>query len=151
MHDKYSQELVKAGVTTEQKVDKIKSGYLSIIEQEFNNSDSQSLKQDAEGRIQVESYTGNWAQMSMFHNKDPVDTRIPVQTLKEIGQVSVDIPKHMAVHSTVQKGHIKGRLDKLENGVVDWSTAESMAFGSLLKEGYTIRLCGEDSVRGTFT
>ncbi len=34
---------------------------------------------------------------------------------------------------------------------IDWSTAEALAFGSLLEEGYPVRLVGQDSGRGTFS
>ena len=34
---------------------------------------------------------------------------------------------------------------------IDWSTAEALAFGSLVEEGYPVRLVGQDSGRGTFS
>uniref|UniRef100_A0A8C7QEY1 2-oxoadipate dehydrogenase complex component E1 n=1 Tax=Oncorhynchus mykiss TaxID=8022 RepID=A0A8C7QEY1_ONCMY len=46
----------------------------------------------------------------------------------------------------------QGRLAKVENGTnLDWSTAEAMAFGSLLCQGFNIRISGQDVGRGTFS
>lgn len=47
---------------------------------------------------------------------------------------------------------MKNRLSRLENGTkIDWSTAEALAFGSLMYQGHNIRICGEDVGRGTFS
>lgn len=39
----------------------------------------------------------------------------------------------------------------LEDGRADWSTAEALALGSLLAQGFDVRLCGQDVQRGTFS
>lgn len=52
-------------------------------------------------------------------------------------------------HSGINK-MLKGRQNLLEDGRVDWALAEAMAFGSLLYEGYHVRLSGQDVERGTF-
>ena len=47
---------------------------------------------------------------------------------------------------------LENRKTSVSNGKgIDWSTAESLAFGSLLEEGYPVRLVGQDSGRGTFS
>ena len=42
-------------------------------------------------------------------------------------------------------------VSSLNDGTIDWSTGEMLAFGSLLKEGHPIRLAGQDARRGTFS
>lgn len=49
------------------------------------------------------------------------------------------------------KYHIENRKCALESGKVDWATAEALAFGSLVKEGFRVRLVGQDCIRGTFS
>lgn len=52
----------------------------------------------------------------------------------------------------MQKTHVGGRLKKLKDGgKIDWATAEALAIGSLLYQGYNVRLSGEDVGRGTFS
>lgn len=47
--------------------------------------------------------------------------------------------------------HITNRLASIDENQFDWATAESMAWGSLLIDGYNVRLTGEDVERGTFS
>lgn len=52
------------------------------------------------------------------------------------------------VHDRLKRGHIEPRLKLLAAGKdIDWATAEAMAFGSLMKQGYNVRICGQDVVR----
>lgn len=101
--------------------------------------------------------------------KNP-DTGIPEQTLKDVGKASVTISSegfvrflpnplcrysHMIVIQEIHprlKRHINARLEKIEAGSgLDWATAEAMAFGSLMLEGYDVRISGQDVGRGTFS
>ena len=47
--------------------------------------------------------------------------------------------------------HIDDRLQRLRDNRIDWSTAEAMALGSLLYQGFNVRLSGQDVGRGTFS
>ena len=47
--------------------------------------------------------------------------------------------------------HISNRLSSIEANNFDWATAEAMAWGSLLIDGYNVRITGEDVERGTFS
>ncbi len=56
------------------------------------------------------------------------------------------------MHPTIERSHIKRRIERLNEGKsIDWATAESLAFGSLLTEGFNIRISGQDIGRGTFS
>ena len=55
------------------------------------------------------------------------------------------------IHSRLQR-HVKRRIQTLEQGQdIDWATAEALAWGSLMLEGYDIRISGQDVGRGTFS
>ena len=77
-------------------------------------------------------------------------TSYPKDKLEEIIRISTSYPEGFKLHPILQR-NLQGRLDNLANGKVDWAMAEAMAFGSLLQEGYNVRLSGEDVIRGTFT
>uniref|UniRef100_A0A4W5P4I8 2-oxoadipate dehydrogenase complex component E1 n=1 Tax=Hucho hucho TaxID=62062 RepID=A0A4W5P4I8_9TELE len=80
------------------------------------------------------------------------DTGAPAPLLQYVGAKSVEIPEGVQLHSHLGKMHVAGRLAKVENGTnLDWSTAEAMAFGSLLCQGFNIRISGQDVGRGTFS
>lgn len=56
------------------------------------------------------------------------------------------------IHPQLLKNHVQSRLKKLESGnALDWSTAEALAIGSLLYQGYNVRISGQDVGRGTFS
>ncbi|KAJ2396813.1 hypothetical protein GGI05_000948 [Coemansia sp. RSA 2603] len=81
-----------------------------------------------------------------------MDTGVDLNILRRIGEKSVAVDENIKIHPRLLKHHIQPRLKKLADGLsVDWATAEALAFGTLLNEGYNIRLCGQDVGRGTFS
>ena len=61
----------------------------------------------------------------------------------EIAKQSVKFPSGFEPHKRLQKTHIAARLAQLEgDGRVDWATAEAIALGSLIEEGYNVRVAG---------
>lgn len=56
------------------------------------------------------------------------------------------------IHPKLMKSHIQSRLNKITNGKhLDWATAEALAIGTLLYQGYNVRISGQDIGRGTFS
>ena len=77
-------------------------------------------------------------------------TAITAEAMKQIAQAQVTFPEGFAVHPKVLP-QMERRAHAIEEGPIDWATAEILAFGSLLLEGRTVRLTGQDSRRGTFS
>ncbi|KAJ2893313.1 hypothetical protein GGI21_005443, partial [Coemansia aciculifera] len=102
---------------------------------------------------QADHLKGKWAGLTMATEVAPsIDTGVSEATLREVGEKSVSADSAFHVHSRLVKHHIQPRLKRLQDGPsVDWATAEALAFGTLLKEGFNIRLCGQDVGRGTFS
>jgi 2-oxoglutarate dehydrogenase E1 component len=82
---------------------------------------------------------------------DPVETAVPVEKLKEIGLAIAKEPANLELNPKIKR-FLATRRDMVEGKTpVDWSTAEALAFGSLLESGCPVRLSGQDSRRGTFS
>jgi 2-oxoglutarate decarboxylase len=79
-----------------------------------------------------------------------VDTSIDEETVRRIAQTQISVPEGFHVHPKLLPQLIK-RAAMINDGTVDWSMGETLAFGSLLLEGKPIRLAGQDSRRGTFS
>ncbi|MEA3028911.1 MAG: 2-oxoglutarate dehydrogenase component [Sphingomonadales bacterium] len=80
-----------------------------------------------------------------------VATGCPEAMVREIGNILTTIPDDVAVHKTLVR-IIDARRAMFETGGgFDWATAESLAFGTLLREDHAVRLSGQDSARGTFS
>jgi 2-oxoglutarate decarboxylase len=80
----------------------------------------------------------------------PVETAVDRGTLDEIVEAITSVPDGFHIHEKLAKG-LEQRREALAQDAVDWSLAEALAFGSLVKEGRTVRLSGQDSRRGTFS
>jgi 2-oxoglutarate dehydrogenase E1 component len=78
-----------------------------------------------------------------------VSTAIPAALVKAIGNAHVELPAGFTPHKRVAQ-LLERRARMSVEGGVDWGFAEIIAFGSLLAQGVTVRLSGQDSRRGTF-
>ncbi|WP_130513171.1 multifunctional oxoglutarate decarboxylase/oxoglutarate dehydrogenase thiamine pyrophosphate-binding subunit/dihydrolipoyllysine-residue succinyltransferase subunit [Krasilnikovia cinnamomea] len=88
---------------------------------------------------------------SVVQEPDPeVDTAIDPAVVRAIGQAHVELPEGFTPHKRVQQ-LLDRRAKMAADGGVDWGFGELIAFGSLLSQGVTVRLAGQDSRRGTFT
>jgi 2-oxoglutarate dehydrogenase E1 component len=82
--------------------------------------------------------------------EEPADTRVDLETLRALSARLQQLPAGFELHPRVAK--VMDDRRKMAAGAlaVDWGYAESLAFATLLNEGYPIRLSGQDSERGTF-
>jgi 2-oxoglutarate dehydrogenase E1 component len=80
----------------------------------------------------------------------PIATGVDRAVLAEIFDALTAYPPGFTAHPKLAK-QFETRAQLFADGEVEWATAESLAFGSLLREGHSVRLAGEDSRRGTFS
>ncbi len=80
----------------------------------------------------------------------PVETGVPRERLEQVHRAVTSFPVGFEPHPKLRK-QLEKRADMLERDAVDWAGGEALAFGSLLLEGFTVRLAGQDSRRGTFS
>lgn len=78
-------------------------------------------------------------------------TNLPTETLKNVGKVIASWPDGFEVHKNLKR-ILNNRGKSVDTGKgIDWSTGEALAFGTLVLEGYNVRVSGEDVERGTFS
>ena len=79
------------------------------------------------------------------------ETSVPLDKLQSVGRALTSVPEGFHLHRTIAR-NLQARAHIIERGTgIDWSTAEALAFGTLLDENYPVRLSGQDSSRGTFS
>jgi 2-oxoglutarate dehydrogenase E1 component len=96
---------------------------------------------------------GAWSQISVAPTLEERrgKTGLPVETLKRIGEAITRVPDGFTLHKRLERV-LGARRKMIEDGEgLDWSTAEALAFGTLVTEGYFVRLSGQDCGRGTFS
>jgi len=83
--------------------------------------------------------------------QEPVNTAIEFDRLKRVGMALTEQPKNLKLNPKISKNLEQRRSMIEEKQGLDWATAESLAFGTLLDEGIPVRLSGQDVRRGTFS
>ena len=76
-------------------------------------------------------------------------TAIEAGTLERVVSTQVNLPDGFTVHPRLAP-QLQRRVTMVEDGTIDWAMGETIAIGSLLTEGVSVRLAGQDSRRGTF-
>jgi len=99
----------------------------------------------------MEGYGGLWKGLTPHYTHDPIDTGVEPATLDRIADKIGTFPPGFTPHEKLAPILRKRRDAIKERRPVDWGTGEALAFGSLVLDGYPIRLSGQDSRRGTFT
>ena len=140
----YGQKLSKEGLTSNADLQKNITNFKKWLETEFERS--KNYKSD------LKWFDGVWSRFKPGLGKDKRgESGVDIKLLKEIGKKISSIPTNFSVHKTLKK-IFDLRNQSIEKGnSIDWSTAESLAFGTLLTEGFSVRLSGQDSGRGTFS
>ncbi len=97
-------------------------------------------------------YEGSTAEPQPPFTFDPVVTGVELTELKTLGEKLLQTPEKFHLHPTISKRFLAARKRAIDSGEgIDWAYAESLAFGSLLKENLGVRLSGQDVRRGTFS
>jgi 2-oxoglutarate dehydrogenase E1 component len=95
-------------------------------------------------------YEAHWEDYLAAEPGERVDTRVARETLARLGGRLLALPDGFAAHRGVARV-LDARRRMLDGGQpLDWGMAETLAYATLLEEGYAIRLSGQDSARGTF-
>jgi 2-oxoglutarate dehydrogenase E1 component len=134
----YTEALVGRGDITPEEAEEIARDYQTQLEEVF-----------ASVANYEEEHDPNFVPPAV-PNAEDVPTFISEQLIREIAATQVAIPEGFNVHPKLLP-QLQKRAESINDGTIDWSTGEMLAFGSLLKEGRPIRLAGQDSRRGTFS
>src|SRR5690606_5592895 len=78
------------------------------------------------------------------------DTYVSIDTLKMLGEKLTQVPANFKLHPRVERIIADRKAMAQGKMPLDWGMAESLAYASLLHEGYSVRISGQDSGRGTF-
>jgi 2-oxoglutarate dehydrogenase E1 component len=144
----YAGRLAADGVVSEAETEAMKAAFRAKLEAEFDTA--QGYKPN-----KADWLDGRWAGIKAVRESDDDPRRgrtgVDLAQLKAIGEKLVALPAGFHAHRTIQR-FLDNRRKMIETGQgLDWATAEALAFGSLLAEGYPVRLSGQDVERGTFS
>ena len=143
--DLYAQRLVDEGIYDQEAAQQVVADRIAYLDAEFD-AGTNYLPNKADW------LEGSWSGMVAAHGEDRRgETAVELDKLRQIGASMTTPPDGMTLNSKLLR-IIKARGDMIAKGSgIDWSTAEHLAFGSILMEGNPVRLSGQDSCRGTFS
>jgi len=140
----YANKLIKEGTITKEEFNSMKMKFKNLLQEQFITA--------KEYKPKLEWYAGVWSRYKPERGKDKRGvTGVPTEKIKKIGEKITIIPKEFSKHPTIEKIFDNKKKMFLTGKGFDWSTAEQLAFATLLDEGYPVRLSGQDSGRGTFS
>ena len=139
----YGKKLSSEGLSSDEKLQNEKIDFKKYLEKEFDISKSY--------KSELKWFDGAWSRFKPGLGKDKRGASgVDRVKLKSLGEKIFKIPANFNAHKTLKKV-FELRYQMLSKGKLDWSSAESLAIGTLLTEGFSVRLSGQDSGRGTFS
>jgi 2-oxoglutarate dehydrogenase E1 component len=141
----YTERLVQDGLIPEGEIEDMKAAFQARLNDEFEAGKEYKPNK-------ADWLDGRWSHLNREgEDYQRGETAIKPKTMKEIGKALVTAPQNFVLHKTVAR-LLETKQEMFDTGQgFDWATAEALAFGSLLTEGYPVRLAGQDSTRGTFS
>ncbi|BGP17894.1 putative 2-oxoglutarate dehydrogenase E1 component DHKTD1, mitochondrial [Rhodosporidiobolus nylandii] len=143
----YEQHLVANAVLTPAAASSLRASHLSSLDAALAAAESFEVPELDRPR---DWDAMRWPEQGEWEEQP--DTGVEGEVLKDVGRRSVEVPEGLTIHPRLLKMHITKRLQSLDRGDgIDFATAEALAFGTLMLDGKHVRLCGQDSGRGTFS
>jgi len=140
----YGKKLNAQGLISQQEIETQQRKFKDFLSKEFANARSYKEK--------MTWFDGVWSRFKPEIGKDKRGiTGVEKKELINIGKKITEIPKNFSLHKTLMKIFENKRKMFTDGKQIDWATAESLAFGTLLNEGFSVRLSGQDTGRGTFS
>ncbi|MBU0621146.1 MAG: 2-oxoglutarate dehydrogenase E1 component [Gammaproteobacteria bacterium] len=140
----YARRLVEQGVLQQGEPEAMVTAFRQAMDSGHNPTQPVLTGFKQEHAVNWTRYTGgiSW--------KTPAETGLPLERLQQLAQRLVAVPDGFKLHARVEK--ILADRTAMGKGELplDWGMAESLAYASLVAEGYPVRLSGEDCGRGTF-
>jgi 2-oxoglutarate dehydrogenase E1 component len=142
----YSEKLIAEGTISADEDKAMLDAFNQRLDEEFNASKAHLPNR-------ADWLDGKWQGLETApKNSDRRgDTGLPKDTLLKVGRALTTVPEGFNIHKTVAR-QLEAKAKMFETGDgFDWATAEALALGTLLDEGYYVRFSGQDSTRGTFS
>jgi len=144
----YGKKLLAEGVVDQAWIDRQTADYIAHLDTEFDAGTTYKPHK-------ADWFGGRW--VGLGRPDEPVAGRRNIATaigdaeVAKLGALLTTVPAGETIHKTLQR-ILDAKKAMFDNGAgFDWATAEALAFGSLVLDGFSVRLSGQDSGRGTFS
>ena len=139
----YSDKLVADGAVSKKDYETLEADFQNKLDKAYDKAKSDGFSGTPD------MFGGVWRNYARDEKAEP-KTNVTKRDLEQVSKALVTFPKGFVPNSKIAK-LLEKRAETLLAGEMDWGTAENAAYGTLLMEGYNIRLTGQDVKRGTFS
>ena len=140
----YGEKLINEGIITKEDFINQNREFKKLLDEQYKTSKDYKPK--------LEWFEGAWSRYRPEKGKDKRGrSGVKLEKLLAISEKINLIPQNVNLHKTIKKIFNVRYQSIAKQKNIDWGTAEALAFGSLLDEGFPVRLVGQDSGRGTFS
>lgn len=144
VYTQYTEKLIKEQVISKEEADNIEKEYRNALDKRQNAVAKNLVNHDKQ------EYSVDWSKYFTQDWRIPAKTGVSSGTLKAIAEKMLQLPEGFALHPRVKKIMEERQEMTLGKRPLDWGYGEIMSYATLLQQGYFVRLCGQDSGRGTF-
>ncbi len=142
---RYAERLKAEGIVDDKRIESARAEIKGTLE------DALSYARDFMPRQQVFAFGGVWKGFNWAGSDWTADTRVPAERLLAASDALRRFPETFTPHPRIPK-LLDGRFEMVKSGTgIDWGSAETLAYATLLVEGTPVRLTGQDVGRGTFS
>jgi 2-oxoglutarate dehydrogenase E1 component len=145
--DIYAAKLIEQGLIEKQHISKIESEYFSELEGELSDSKKKDKTKITPFMEEVWDGFKRVDEKIMLEN---FSTGAKKSDIMDVAKSITQLPEKAFLRKVVKLFNSREKL-VFENGKVDWAMAELLAYGTLMTEGFNIRISGQDVERGTFS
>ena len=145
--DIYAELLINQGIIDENYIKTLEKSYKSSLESELKSSRKQNKT------VITPFMQKDWLDFKRAKAEvmlKPVDTTYPIEKLNQIANVISTLPRDKKFIRKIER-LVQSRKVMFDQDKLDWAMAEHLAYGSLLEEGFDVRISGQDVERGTFS
>ena len=144
----YKQKLLQEGIVSDEIIAEMEQEFKLLLDENFEAAKEIERNQMS---IFMEEDWRDFSKSAVGKTLEKVDTRFDLAELKELAQKLFELPSDKKFINKIIR-LFQQRLKMVqETNELDWALGELLAYASLLKEGYNIRISGEDVERGTFS
>lgn len=145
--DIYAERLIGEGIIDKDYVSKIEKEYKDRLEEKLE--DSRKIEKTVISPFMHEQWKG-YERVDENEMIKPIDTKVSKKLLADVTKVISNLPKDKKFIRKIQR-LVESRQTMFDEDRLDWAMAEHLAYGSLLAEGFNVRISGQDVERGTFS
>ena len=141
----YSEKLMREGLVTRERVEQARQEFNRELDEAYTSMHGRQCP------VPPIRLFENWESLKPGYSHEPLETGVAAPRLISLARKLHSLPKGFSIHPKLER-ILDRRLEAVEkNDGIDWANAEALAFASLLTEGISVRLSGQDSRRGTFS